>query len=306
VLAIHLEVALIALFFLVLVFLGLTSDGVVFEPVKRSRLTYLTLMGLPVVVVLGSWRLGFARAKRIAAHFWQVPAALAIYESMKHLRANQITEWLGILPKDHLMIRLDETLFGRVLPLWLDSWSSPAFTEIMWFFYIWVYYLGPLLALGLAFLLGEENLFLRLRRALVLGLLGGYISYLLIPVAGPLFYVGEQFSTPILTQPVARRLVFDTLRYNWDCFPSLHTAIPWTLTWVAWPRLSWPARMIAAGASSGVTLAAIALRFHYGIDIIAGLVWAALVAIAVRRCTWLEIPLTLQLTLRRPRSDRGM
>lgn len=296
-LVVHFEVALIVLFFLALLALGLTFGGTIFEPVSRSRLTYLTLLGLPAVALLGLWRLGFARARRLASHFWQVPAVLAIYESMKHLHANRITEWLGILPKDPLMIRLDEALFGRVLPLWLDDWSSPAFTQIMWFFYVWVYYLGPLVALGLAFFLGEEALFLKLRRALVLGLLGGYLSYLLVPVAGPLFYIGEQFTTPILTQPVVHRLVFDTLRYNWDCFPSLHTAIPWTLTWVAWPRLTRPLKVLAAVAASGVTLSAVALRFHYGIDILAGLLWAAMVATAVRRWAWLEVPLRVPLPI---------
>jgi spermidine synthase len=290
-LPVHVEVALIALFFLALLGLGLSFGDPIFEPVAKSRLTYLTLLGLPVVALLTIWRLGLARARRLAAHFWQVPAALAIYESMKHLHANRITEWLGIVPKDRLMIRVDEALFGRVLPLWLDSWSTPAFTQVMWFFYVWVYYLGPLVALGTAFFLGEERLFLQLRRALVLGLLGGYVSYLLVPVAGPLFYVGEQFTTPIVTQPVVHRLVFDTFRYNWDCFPSLHTAIPWTLAWVAWPRLNRPLKALAVIAASGVTLSAVALRFHYGIDIIAGLAWAALVAFAVRRWTRLEAPL---------------
>jgi spermidine synthase len=290
---VRIEVALIGLFFIALMALGVTGDGAILEPIARSRLACTTLLGLPVFLLLGLWRFGSAKAIRLAGYFWQVLAVLLIYESMKHLHANRITEWLGILPKDPWMIRVDEALFGRVLPLRLEHWSTPAFNDIMWFFYIWVYYVGPLVALGGAWLSGDESLALKLRRALVLGLLGGYVVYLVVPVAGPLFCLGERFSIPMRTQPEVGRLVFDSLRYNWDCFPSLHTAIPWTLTLVAWRRLPRFGKVSAIIAASGVTLSTVVLRFHYGIDVIAGLVWAGLVAVAVNRWTWMDVPLVV-------------
>ena len=63
-LPVHVEVALIALFFLALLALGLSFDGTIFEPVAKSRLTYLTLLGLPVLALLTVWRLGLPRARR--------------------------------------------------------------------------------------------------------------------------------------------------------------------------------------------------------------------------------------------------
>jgi hypothetical protein len=51
-LPVHVEVALIALFFLALLALGLSFGDPIFEPVAKSRLTYLTLLGLPVLALL--------------------------------------------------------------------------------------------------------------------------------------------------------------------------------------------------------------------------------------------------------------
>lgn len=281
--------------FLALLFLGAVTDTDTFEPLDRSRLTYLTAIGLPLVLLVSAFRRRFRRIASSLTDWWQVLAALGIYESLKHLHANRITEWLGIKPKDALMIRADEWLFGRVLPLWFEPISSDAVVHVMWFFYVWVYYLGPILSLGFVyFVLEDDALFLRLRKALVLVLLGGYVSYLLVPVAGPLFNVGEQFTRPIATQPVLRSLVFEKYRYNWDCFPSLHTAVPWTLSLVLWPRLgNRSGRPIAVLACSGVTLSTLVLRFHYGVDVLAGLAWAAMVALFVAKNRWVQSPLEI-------------
>ena len=75
------------------------------------------------------------------------------------MHANRVTEWLGIEPKDRLMLALDEALFGKALPLWMDSWSAPWFQELMSFFYIWVYYLGPFSLLAYAFLARRDPKF---------------------------------------------------------------------------------------------------------------------------------------------------
>lgn len=268
-----------------LLILGVVAGTPFFEGLRSSRLTYVTALTLPLFVVFALIARRFDRVADVLKDWWQVFGVLLVYENLKHMHANRITEWLGILPKDNAMRLADEWLFGRTLPLYFDTpFFSGFFSHIMWFFYIWVYYLGPVLLLGYAyFVLEDQNLFRRLRRALIVGLLGGYALYILVPVAGPLFLMGEQFTTPILTQPILQKLAFSTLRYQWDCFPSLHTAIPWLLTLVAWRQLPRLGQVFAIVGASGVTLSTIALRFHYGIDIIAGVIWAVLVSLAVQR-----------------------
>lgn len=278
---VELDKALIVAALSLLLALGWLTGAPIFEPFGRGRLTYLTVLALPILVVVLLLRRTSGDFRNLVTSWWPVVGVLSVYESLKHMHANRITEWLGIQPKDELMLAIDERLFGQALPLYMDSWTAPWFQELMSFFYIWVYYLGPFLLLATAYLLRLEELFRRLRLGIVLGLLGGYALYILVPVAGPLFLIGDQFQHAIPTQSRLETLVFDTLRFNWDCFPSLHTAIPWILTALIWKRLPGWTVALAALLSTGVTLSTVALRFHWGIDLIAAFAWVFLVWLAV-------------------------
>ncbi len=276
----NLDALLVAAALTALVALGLATGTPVFEPFGAGRLTFGTVLAVPLVLAYAllraRGRLALRRSLRFGLDWAPVLGLLAVYESLKHMHANRITIWLGIAPKDGLMLAADELLFGKALPLYLEWMAVPWFERVMWFAYLWIYYLAPVVVLGWAYAC-DTALFFRLRRALVCVLLGGYVSYILVPVAGPLFVIGDQFRVPIGSQPILGRLAFSTLRYNWDCFPSLHTAVPWLLTLVAWPRLRPWARGVAIVASVAVTLSTVVLRFHYGVDLVAGVAWAWIV-----------------------------
>ncbi|PJB83858.1 MAG: hypothetical protein CO090_00530 [Acidobacteria bacterium CG_4_9_14_3_um_filter_49_7] len=287
---INIESLLFVIFLLILSIFSLAGGKPLFQSLVRMRLTLGTLFILPffvfIVIVLRKWR----RLRKMVVEWWVIIGVLAGYESLKDLHANWITHLLRIAPKDGAMKAIDSFLFTKPLPLLMQNWSDQLFIDTMWIFYIWVYYLFPVCLMGyLYFVVGDESEFRRLRRGLVIVLLGGYIGYILVPVAGPLFTIGAQFTQPILTKPVLKKLVFDTLRYNWDCFPSLHTAVPWLFTFLLWRRGSWCLRSLCLIAAAGVTLSTVVLRFHYGIDLIAGLVWAASVAVLIgktERYSW--------------------
>jgi membrane-associated phospholipid phosphatase len=74
----------------------------------------------------------------------------------------------------------------------------------------------------------------------------------------------------------------DNFRYAYDCFPSLHTANPWLLVWVCRGKLPRWLMTTAIVVCTGITLSTLALRFHYGIDVLAGLTWVLLVALVAR------------------------
>jgi spermidine synthase len=294
---INIEGLLVLIFLIALLLLGWATGAPFFETLGSSRLSFMTVAVLPCFLGFALWRRRFDRAISVFRDWWQILGILLVYENLKHMHANRLTEWLGIAPKDLAMLRADEFLFGKCLALYFDSaFFTGIFSQIMWFFYIWIYYLGPVALLGYIYFVKEDDeLFQKLRRALVFGLLGGYILYILVPVAGPLFQIGDQFTVPILTQPVIQRLAFSSLRYNWDCFPSLHTAIPWLLTCVAWPRLNPGIRTLAVLGSFGVTLSTVVLRFHYGIDLVAGLAWAGAVWAAMQWVPTLRSPIMIRL-----------
>jgi membrane-associated phospholipid phosphatase len=291
----YIDIALVSAAFLALIALGIANHTPLID-ISRSRLTRRSFH------IFGA----FLIVTRLLCHRPIAPVILdwiplvglfAVYENLKHMHANKITEWLGIAPKDQLMASIDNFLFGAELPLELQGCSPPWFIFIMWFFYFWVYYCGPAFLLGwIYFRIGDQDLFARLRHLLMIAFLGGYVIYLLVPVAGPMFTIGDRFSTPIVTHPLIQTLAF-SYRYNWDCFPSLHTAIPWLLTIAVWRKIALTGRLICLLASVGVTASTVFLRFHYGIDLIAGFVWALVVYAIVLRCacsrSWLwNSPLT--------------
>jgi membrane-associated phospholipid phosphatase len=277
------DLVLVLVSLVLLVTLGLSTGLPVFENLLRSRLTVLSLCICAVFLFAGVVISPLRLALSAVIDWAPVLGLFAVYENLKHMHANRITEWLGITPKDNLMASLDVLLFGAVLPLKLEMLSQDSLISVMWFFYAWVYYCGPAFLLGWTyFRLRDSELFAVLRHSLVLALLGGYVLYLLIPVAGPLFIMGDKFHVPIASQPVLANFVFD-YRYNWDCFPSLHTAVPWLLTFLSWKRISVFGRCLTIFASSGVTASTVLLRFHYGIDLIAGLLWACLIFLLVTR-----------------------
>ena len=305
-LKLELDEILVLSFLAVLVALGLVSDAPVFERITEGRLTLTTLLVLPGVFLFAALRRRWNWLGKGVRMWLPLVGVLAVYESLKHMHASAITEFLGISPKDLLMLRLDSAFFGKTVPLWMDSWNGGWFISMMWFFYIYVYYLLPVALLGYAYVKEDEQLFYALRRSLVLVLLGGYILYILVPVEGPLFHVGDQFKHPIATHPYLGNLVFSTLRYNWDCFPSLHVAVPWLLMWIAWTRVGTACKIAGLIGAFGVALSTVALRFHYGVDLIAGWVWAGVVFAAVSRTAlknpfWVKFKVPLALTVKRGR-----
>jgi membrane-associated phospholipid phosphatase len=282
----RLEELLVAGTLTLLIFLAWANETPVFEPMRNSGLTLVTLVIASPVLAVGLLRRSQHAATRMLRDWLPAIGVLGVYESLKHLHAHRITEWLGIAPLDRAMVDLEAALFGQPVPVLLDrwGWTAPWFIHAMWLFYLLVYYAGPAALMVYAYFgLRDRRLFWRLRRGLVLGLLGGYVFYVLVPVAGPLQTIPERFSTEIDAWPLLARHNFDALRYQWDCFPSLHTAIPWLLTGLGWRFLGWRLRTACVIAAVGVTLSTVALRYHYGIDVLAGLAWAWLVARTVLR-----------------------
>jgi len=243
---------------------------------SRSRLTQCSLFIAGAFLIFHF----IFRRRSIAAvicDWLPLMGLFAVYENLKHSHANRITEWLGIAPKDAFMAQMDRWLFGKELPLIFERFAFDWIISIMWLFYFWVYYCGPAFLLGWIYFKKHDPVFFaQLRHLLVLAFLGGYCIYILVPVAGPLFTIGDQFSIPIITHPIIQTVAFD-YRYNWDCIPSLHTAIPWLLTIAVWKKLPWAGRFLCLVSSLGVTASTLLLRFHYGVDLAAGIIWAILV-----------------------------
>jgi len=211
------------------------------------------------------------------------PMLVAIlgYVSLRLLHAEGISAWLQILPKDRLMMAADAALFGKTPYLWLAQWGidGPLFQRVMASFYA-LYPFTPLIALGWFLYKRDNAQFHLVRRTLLISLYGGYCCYILVPVAGPLSLT--KLSPLFIDSTTTYKFLMDNFRYRYDCFPSLHTANPWLLLWLCRNKL--PRPVVAAGVivCAVITLSTMALRLHYGVDVLAGLLWAWLMSLLGR------------------------
>ncbi len=222
----------------------------------RSALAFVLQIGPIVVAVLG-------------------------YTSLRLLHAEDIDAWLGILPRDHQMMAADTVLFGQTPYLWLAQWGLDGhlFQRIMVGFYAF-YPFTPVIAVSWFLLKGDRAQFQLIRRTVLISLYCGYCCYILIPVAGPLALTTPK---PLFIQSTTTyAFLMNNFRYIYDCFPSLHTANPWLMVWLCRGKLPGLTMAAAVLVCTAITLSTIALRMHYGVDILAGFVWAWLMSVAGR------------------------
>jgi membrane-associated phospholipid phosphatase len=221
------------------------------------------------------------RALSVVLQLGPMVVAVLGYVSLRLLHAEDITTWLGIVPKDTQMMAADVALFGRTPYLWLTQLGIDGhfFQQTMAGFYA-LYPFTPLIALGWFLFKGDRAQFRLIRRTVLISLFCGYCSYILIPVAGPLYLTT---SAPLSIQSTSTyAFLMDNFRYPYDCFPSLHTANPWLMVWLSRGKISRPWMAMAVITCCGITLSTIALQQHYAVDVLAGFLWAWLMSVAGR------------------------
>lgn len=189
---------------------------------------------------------------------------------------------------DYLLIELDRLIFGHD-PTWvLDKIATPALTEFLQICYSSFYVLWIILGVDLLANNRQEQfdhyLFL-----LMYGFYLSYVGYLLVPAIGPRFTLHD-FSKLDLELPGLYFTSF--LRHvinsgesitsisqaaalaQRDCFPSGHTEMT-VLTMLSAIKLKARSAMIIIPLGMGLIFATVYMRYHYGVDVIAGLLFAA-------------------------------
>ncbi|HEV2485001.1 MAG TPA: phosphatase PAP2 family protein [Terracidiphilus sp.] len=219
---------------------------------------------------------------RIVVEIGPMVVAVLGYVSLKLFHASVITIWLGISSKDQWMMAADVVLFGKTPYLWFSQWGldSRLSLQVMSSFY-GLYPFTPLIVLSWFMHRGDMEQLRLIRRTLLISFYCGYCFYILFPVSGPL-----SLTTPAKPLFIESTLTYTFLmgnfRFATDCFPSLHTANPWLMAWLCRGKLPSWLMAVAIIVCTGITLSTIALRFHYGIDDIAGLVWIFPVSLLAR------------------------
>jgi membrane-associated phospholipid phosphatase len=179
---------------------------------------------------------------------------------------------------DDALIRIDYALFGAHPTVWMERFNNTLLTGLLQLAYI-SYYFMPI-ALGIV-------LFLRKKRyefdsavfSIVLCFYLSYIGYLLFPAVGPRFTLNHLQTMDLQAGPVTLwiRSTLDGLEQNkTDAFPSGHTAVALVSLFYARKYREKVLVWVLVPAVSALIVSTVYLRYHYVIDVIAGVLLAAL------------------------------
>ncbi len=191
----------------------------------------------------------------------------------------------GVL--DHQLHFLDLRLFGVEPAMALDRIVTPSTTEWFAFFYFGYFFVLALHVVPILFMSQSQRVLGEFALGMVFTFCIGHTVYMLVPGFGPYRAMASQFQTTF-PHGLWLDLVMDTVKSGGaqkDIFPSLHTAAPTFIALFSFRhrhrvpyRYTWP---LTAFFALNIMVATMFLRWHYLVDVVAGLALATLASIVV-------------------------
>lgn len=185
---------------------------------------------------------------------------------------------------DDRIYAFDLRFFGVEPSVWFDRFVNPFTTEWFAFFYF-LYFLILTVHVLPMMMQRDEVLLSRFAVGILMLFMTAHLLYMAVPGWGPYWYLKGVFQHD-LDGGVFWRLVRETVDAGGaqkDIFPSLHTAAPTFMAIFSarhrkiWPfRYTWP---LVTFLATQIILATMFLRWHYLVDVVAGLILATTVSV---------------------------
>jgi len=192
---------------------------------------------------------------------------------------------------DSALIQIDKWIFGVNPTQWVYQFSSPLITEILqisyWLFFLLIFINGIELHIR-----KKDEEFRRFASIIMFSFYLTYILYMIFPAIGPRFTLHDFFTinsdlpglflTEILREQInagaglVGNMIDPAAEVNRDCMPSGHTALTIINIYLAFlfrSRLKYIITIIGIG----IIISTIYLRYHYAIDILAGILTAIVI-----------------------------
>jgi membrane-associated phospholipid phosphatase len=181
----------------------------------------------------------------------------------------RITPVLGASVRDGTLRAIDEAIFGQTPAVFCERLSAAWLTDLLSLCYFTYLLYLPMATIHAAFEPGAASR--RFSACLFTGFAIGFAGYLLVPAVGPARAYGELFATPLPSGALGRKIMglLDWSSSDFDVFPSLHVLITCILLAHDWTEVRsrfW----IMLGPVAGLVVSTIYLRYHYGVDVLAG------------------------------------
>jgi membrane-associated phospholipid phosphatase len=181
---------------------------------------------------------------------------------------------------DGLLNRIDLAIFGVYPTIWLERLLFPWAADILALAYSSYYFIPIVLTLVLYFR-GRPEQFSITIATLLLGYYICFIGYIFMPAIGPRFTLASIQHIPLKGGAIMDAIVntINSLEGNQrDCFPSGHTQTILISLWFAF-RFKRPLFWVCLPVGAALIVSTVYLRFHYGIDIIAGFAAAGITVV---------------------------
>jgi len=240
------------------------------------------LAGVILILLMNLQRaFGRSRPLLIVRNWIALPYVFFSYRSLHFLincRRNP-----GFLPdRDGWLIAADRFLFGSDPTIFLERFTFPWLTELMQIVYA-SNYLLPFILILILYLNRERLPFQKSLYLLTLGYFLSFLGYFLIPAIGPRFTLTHSFPLKgVFLQEKICHLLYFMEECPRDCFPSGHTEIPLITLWLA-HRFKRVLFWIYLPIVILLVCSTVYLRFHYVVDVIAGVLLAWIVILAGKR-----------------------
>jgi membrane-associated phospholipid phosphatase len=177
---------------------------------------------------------------------------------------------------DDILIRIDYALFGTHPTVWMEQFNNALLTGLLQIAYISYYFMPILLGTSL-FLRKKQNEFDSAVFTIVLCFYLSYIGYLLVPAVGPRFTLNQVQTMDLQAGPFTLWIqqTLDGLEKNkTDAFPSGHTAVALVSLFYAMKYRERVLFWVLVPSVSALIISTVYLRYHYVIDVIAGVLLA--------------------------------
>jgi hypothetical protein len=181
---------------------------------------------------------------------------------------------------DARIYAFDRRVFGFEPSVVLDRFVSPSTTEWFAFFYFLYFLILCVHVVPMVYWSRDKLLLARFATGTLLMFLTAHLVYMIVPGYGPYWYLKGTFAHE-LQGGTFWRLVRETVEAGGaqkDIFPSLHTAAPTFFAIFSFRhrklvpfKYSWPVVTFLATQIIGATMF---LRWHYLVDVVAGLALA--------------------------------
>lgn len=178
------------------------------------------------------------------------------------------------------ILAFDLKVFGVEPSLAWDRFVNPTTTEWFAFFYFGYFFILILFVLPMMFNARNEFRVAQFTLGMVMVYCTGHLVYMLVPGWGPYKFLGGNFEHPLqggLFWSLVKATV-DAGGAQKDIFPSLHTAAPTYFAIFSYLhrktlpfKFVWP---VIGFCATQIILATMFLRWHYLVDILAGLTLA--------------------------------